>query len=89
MRIQQIIERAKGELTAITSLKVSSVVGVSKQDDGWHVGIELIERKAIPDTQDLLGVYGVTLTDEGELVTYARRRVRRRMDTEGDDGNGY
>ena len=84
MKLQTIIENAKGELTALTNLKVSSVVGVTKQETGWHVGIELIERKAIPDTQDLLGVYEVMVNDEGELVTYERKRVRRRMDTNGE-----
>jgi len=84
MKLQTIIENAKGELTALTNLKVSSVVGVTKQETGWQVGIELIERKAIPDTQDLLGVYEVMVNDAGELVTYERKRVRRRMDTNGE-----
>lgn len=82
MAIQEIMERAKKQLTDITNLKISNVVGVSKLPDGWHVGIELIERKAVPDTLDLLGIYDVTITDEGEIVTYERKRVRRRMDTE-------
>lgn len=82
MAIQEIMERAKKELTDITNLKISNVIGVSKRPDGWHVDIELIERKAVPDTLDLLGIYDVTITDEGEIVTYERKRVRRRMDTE-------
>jgi len=82
MAIQEIIEQAKNGLMGFTNLTLSSVVGVSKQEDGWHVGIELVERKAIPDTQDLLGVYEVTLNDAGDIVTYERKRVRRRMDTE-------
>ncbi|MBI3329477.1 MAG: gas vesicle protein [Nitrospinae bacterium] len=82
MGIQKIVEQAKDGLIGITNFTVSSVVGISKREDGWHVGIELIERKAIPDTQDLLGVYEITLNDAGEIVTYERKRVRRRMDTE-------
>ena len=77
-----IMERAKRDLTEITNLKVSNVVEVFKYDTGWRLGIELIERKAIPDTQDLLGMYEVTLNDAGDIVTYERKRVRRRMDTE-------
>ena len=82
MEIEKIIKNAKENLIAITNLTVSGVVGAAKQENGWHVGIELIERKSIPDTQDLLGVYEVTLNDEGQIVTYERRRVRRRMDIE-------
>ena len=55
---------------------------MSKYADGWHIGIELVERKSILDTQDLLGMYEVTLDNAGEIVTYERKRVRRRMDTE-------
>jgi len=82
MAIVDIMERAKRGLAEITNLKVSNVVGVSKYADGWHIGIELVERKSIPDTQDLLGMYEVTLDNDGEIVTYERKRVRRRMDTE-------
>lgn len=82
MELREIVEQAKEGLAALTTLKVSGVVGAAKQEDGWHVGIELIERKSIPDTQDLLGVYEVTLNDEGQIVTYERKRVRRRMDLE-------
>lgn len=82
MELREIVEHAKEELAAITTLKVSGVVGASRQDDGWHVGVELVERKSIPDTQDLLGVYEVILDDEGRILTYERKRVRRRMDVE-------
>ena len=82
MELREIVEQAKGDLTAVTDLKVSGVVGVSRQEDGWHVGTELIERRGIPDTQDLLGVYEVTLTNDGQIVTYERKRIRRRMDLE-------
>jgi len=46
------------------------------------VKIDLIERKAIPDTQDLLGTYDIILDEEGNIESYERKRVRRRMDLE-------
>lgn len=82
MELEGIIERAKEQLAKLSNLDVSGVTGASKQDDGWHVTLELIERKAIPDTQDLLGVYEAVLDGEGNMVNYQRKRVRRRMDIE-------
>lgn len=82
MELEAITGRAKEQLAKLINLEVSGVTGVSKQDDGWHVTLELIERKAIPDTQDLLGVYVAVLDDKGNMVTYQRKRVRRRMDIE-------
>jgi len=82
MQLVEIIDRAKEQLTALSHLTVSGIVGVSKGDSEWHVTVELIERKAIPDAQDLLGVYEVVLDDGGSVIGYHRKRVRRRSDTE-------
>jgi len=83
MELKEIIQRAKKELQAAMNLEVSSVTGISKAEhDGWQVTIELVERKAIPDTQDLLGVYEVRLDEDGHLISFDRKKVRHRMDTE-------
>lgn len=75
------IGRATGCLAALRQ-KVSSVTGVAKTAEGWRVTVELVERTAIPDTMDLLGVYEVLLDPEGELISYERIRMRRRSDLE-------
>jgi len=83
MEVKEISERAKKELKAVMGLEVSSITGVSKvKDDGWQVTVELIERKAIPDTQDLLGLYEVRLDEDGHLISFDRKKVRHRMDIE-------
>jgi hypothetical protein len=60
--------------------KISGVTGVARTDDGWRVTVEIVERAAIPDTMDLLGLYEVVLNTEGDLVSYERTSVRRRCD---------
>jgi len=83
MEVKEISERAEKELKAVMGLEVSSITGVSKvKDDGWQVTVELIERKAIPDTQDLLGLYEVRLDEDGHLISFDRKKVRHRMDIE-------
>ncbi|MBE0478218.1 gas vesicle protein [Candidatus Aerophobetes bacterium] len=82
MQLKEIIERAKRELQNAMNLEVSTISGASKVEDGWQVTLELIERKAIPDTQDLLGSYEVHLDDAGDMMSFERKKVRRRMDTE-------
>lgn len=83
MEVKEISERAKKELKAVMGLEVSSITGVSKvKDDGWQVTVELIERKAIPDTQDLLGLYEVRLDEDGHLISFDRKKVRHRMNVE-------
>jgi hypothetical protein len=60
--------------------KISGVTGVTRTNDGWRVMVEIVERAAIPDTMDLLGLYEVVLNAEGDLVSYERTSVRRRCD---------
>ena len=82
MHLRDVIDNAGNQLQALLGLETSNIIAASKTDDGWHVMIELIERKAIPDTQDLLGTYEVVLDDEGYMTSYERVRMRRRMDLE-------
>ena len=79
--LSEVMEKASEGLAPL-KLKVSTVTAVSKTEDGWRVSMELVERKAVPDTMDLLGVYEVLLDPEGELISYERVRVRRRSDLE-------
>jgi hypothetical protein len=67
---------------AVLKLKVSGASSVARTDEGWKIILELVERAAIPDTMDLLGVYEVRFDHEGELISYERTRIRRRCDLE-------
>ncbi len=60
--------------------KVEGVTGMTKEDDEWRVFVEVLERKAVPDTQDILGVYEFSLDDKGDLIGYRRFELRRRSD---------
>ena len=82
MELSEAIQVAEEELPALLHLKLSGVIGASKKEDGWHVTIEMVERHALPDSQDLLGVYEVILDDGGRLMNYERKRVRRRNEVE-------
>jgi hypothetical protein len=63
--------------------KAESVVSMSKEAKGWKAVVEVLERKAVPDTQDLLGRYELTLSEDGELLGYKQVLVRRRQDRLG------
>lgn len=82
MRLNEVINAAKEQLHSILALDVANVIAASKTNDGWNVKIDLIERKAIPDTQDLLGTYDIILDEEGNIVSYERKKIRKRMDLE-------
>jgi hypothetical protein len=55
-------------------------------DDGWTVGVEVVEDRRIPSAADILAIYDTAMDPGGELLSY--RRVRRYSRGRGDDGNG-
>ncbi len=81
MKTSEVSELAQKELAKLTKLEPSGVRGVSKDEEGWHVKVEMIEKKSIPDGMDLLGLYEVTLDDDGNVIKFERGQLRKRMDT--------
>ena len=73
---------AQEVISALTELEFDGVRGLSKDDGKWLVTVELIERKSIPDAQDLLGGYEVTIDEEGDVLGFERKTLRKRGDTE-------
>lgn len=58
----------------LTGRQPESVVALERNDDGWRVGVEVVEVHRIPDTADLLAVYEADLDESGGLVSYRRTR---------------
>lgn len=71
----EIAKRARQQLAELTGLESHAVSALSRDDEGWHADVEVIELKRIPDAQSIVARYGVLLNAKGKLVSY--RRVRR------------
>lgn len=70
----EIAQRAKEQLAQLTGLKPETVSGLSRDEEGWHVTVDLIELKRIPEATDVLASYEALLDDEGNLLSYQRTR---------------
>jgi hypothetical protein len=70
----EIAQQAKEQLAQLTELKPYTVSALRKDEDGWHVTVELIELKRIPEATDLLATYETLLDDEGNLLSYQRTK---------------
>ena len=69
-------------LHGLTGLDISSIVGVEKEDDGWLVRIEVVEKHSIPDSMDILALYETRLDSDGNMQEFKRLRMRKRIDTD-------
>ena len=81
MEVSEAVKTVLGEFPKLTNLNSSGVVGVSHGDDGWVVSIEMVEKKSIPDSMDILGLYEVKVDDRGKIVDFSRVKLRKRCDT--------
>lgn len=72
MESADIARRAKELLAQLTGLKAHAITGLYRNGDGWHVSIDLVELKRIPETTDVLASYEVVLDDQGNMLRYRR-----------------
>jgi hypothetical protein len=74
----EIAQMAKKQLSELTGLKPDTVAALTRDQEGWHVTVILLEVTYVPDTLDLLATYEVLLDDEGNLISYQRTTRYRR-----------
>ena len=80
----ELVSMVKKEFAGLTNLRVDGITSLSKDDGVYVVSLEALERKAIPDSMDVLGIYEVRLDNEGNLLSFERKRLRKRADTKED-----
>ena len=81
----EIVAMAKEQIVALTGLPASTVSGMHKDEHGWHVILDMVELKRIPNSSDVLATYDVVMDGEGNLLHYRRtRRYLRGSVVEGD-----
>lgn len=78
--IMDLGEKAKGIIEELLDKKAESVISVKKEENEWKVLVEVLERRAVPDSQDLLGRYELKLDENKELLGYERVVLRKRTD---------
>jgi hypothetical protein len=84
MTAGQAAKAALRQIAELTAKQPEGVTVVERTDDGWTVGIELVEDQRIPSSADILATYETTIDADGELLSYRRikRYARRRGDEE-------
>lgn len=73
-------------ITELTGKVAEGVTAVEPADEGWTVGVEVIEDRRIPLSTDVLAIYQVRVSQAGELVSYRRLRRYRRGQGDSDQG---
>jgi hypothetical protein len=70
----QLARSAARKLAELVGREPEGVVSLERTDDGWRVGVEVVETRRVPDTADVLAEYAVDVDAQGKLVGYHRTR---------------
>lgn len=79
--VVEIQKHAREHVPELINQPLDSIIEVDQDDNGWRVIVESIERRSVPDTQDILGRYEVLLDANGQIRSYRRFARYRRDDT--------
>jgi hypothetical protein len=82
MNANEVINKAQEEFVRLGKTPANGITGLSKTEEGWAILLEALERKAIPDTMDVLGLYELRLDNEGNLLGLDRKKLRKRGETQ-------
>lgn len=74
------LDKAIFMIEKITRKKAEGVVSVSREEDITKFIVEVLERKSIPDTQDILSIYEMNFNSSMEIMDYNKIGMRRRSD---------
>jgi hypothetical protein len=71
------------QIVGLTGKEAIGVVSVEATDDGWRIGVEVVEDRRIPASTDLLSIYEADLDMTGSLIGYQRKRRYQRGKADG------
>ncbi len=81
MDASEVVKKAQEEFSRLGKTPADGLTGLARTEEGWAVLMEALERKAIPDAMDILGLYELRLDKEGNLLGLDRKKLRKRGET--------
>ena len=87
VEVTEVVERCLSKMERVLRKRTEGVVSLAREDEGWKAVVEVLERKATPDSMDLIGRYEVMLNEEGTPLGYNQVLIRRRQDRLGIEFN--
>ncbi|MCO8243938.1 MULTISPECIES: gas vesicle protein GvpO, halophile-type [unclassified Haladaptatus] len=79
MAVRETVEDVANDLVGHP---LDGIIEITEDEDGWQVVVEMVERSAVPDTQDILGQYAIALSESGDVTGYRLRERYRRGDSQ-------
>lgn len=88
-KLEKMLMDVKAIAQRVLDKKIEGIVKCDRRDKKWVVVVEALERRAVPDSRDILGRYAFTLDEDMNLLGYEQTMIRCRSDLlkeEGEEG---
>lgn len=80
MNVTEIQKKTMPEITEILKKEPESISSIEKTKDGWIIQCDVLERKSVPDTFDLLKIFEFRLDNNAKITGFKEIRKKRRGD---------
>ena len=77
-QMMNLAERAKEQLAEVTGFSPVAAVGGFKDEEGWHISVDVLEMARLPESTDIIGTYVVTLDPDANMVKFEKKKARLR-----------
>lgn len=81
MNLLEIKRKALPDIKELLKKEPESISSIEKNENGWTIHCETLERKAIPETYDLLNIYEFILDNNAKINSFKMLKKIRRGDT--------
>ncbi|MEW5896485.1 MAG: gas vesicle protein GvpO [Nanoarchaeota archaeon] len=78
MNLLEIQRKVLPEIKELLKKEPEGISSIEKNENGWTIHCEVLEKKAIPETYDLLKVYEFILDNNAKINSFkVLRKIRR------------
>lgn len=76
----EIQKKALPEIKNLLKKEPEAISSIEKTKDGWVIQCDVLEKKSIPETYDLLKIFEVKLNNYGKITGFKQIKKIRRGD---------
>lgn len=86
-KMEKMLMDTKAMAQRVLNKRIEGIVKCDRRGDKkWVVVVEALERKAVPDSRDILGRYTFVLDEDVNLLGYEQTMIRCRSDLLKEEG---
>lgn len=80
MRVLEVQKKAIPEIKELLKKDPESISSIDKTEKGWVIHCDVLEKKSVPETYDLLKVYEFLLDNNAKVTSFKMLKKIRRGD---------